>query len=78
MVFNIKDNDYRLVVAVAYHFAALYSKFVGAYAQYDAIDAATVQNQPSRSTLTPFTRLAPRPIARQQVTGKVIDLRAAE
>jgi mRNA interferase HigB len=46
VVFNIKGNDYRLVVAVAHHFAALYIKFVGTHAQYDAIDAATVENQP--------------------------------
>ncbi len=44
VVFNIKGNDYRLVVAVAYRFAALYIKFVGTHAQYDAIDAATVEN----------------------------------
>ena len=46
MVFNIKGNDSPLVVAVAYRFAALYIKFVGTQAQYDAIDAATVENQP--------------------------------
>jgi mRNA interferase HigB len=45
VVFNIKGNDYRLVVAVAYRFEALYVKFVGTHAQYDAIDAATVENQ---------------------------------
>jgi mRNA interferase HigB len=39
VVFNIKGNDYRLVVAVAYRFGALYIKFVGTHAQYDAIDA---------------------------------------
>jgi len=46
VVFNIKGNDYRLVVAVAYRFAALYIKFVGTHADYDAIDAATVENLP--------------------------------
>ena len=46
VVFNIKGNDYRLVVAVAYRFAALYIKFVGTHTQYDVIDAATVENQP--------------------------------
>ena len=46
VVFKIKGNDYRLVVAVAYRFAALYIKFVGTHAQYEAIDAATVENQP--------------------------------
>jgi hypothetical protein len=40
---SLKGNDYRLVVAVAYRFQALYVKFVGTHAQYDAIDAATVE-----------------------------------
>lgn len=43
VVFNIKGNDYRLVVAVAYRFAALYIKFVGTHAQYDGINVATVE-----------------------------------
>lgn len=46
VVFNIKGNDYRLVVAVAYRFAALYIKFVGTHAEYDAINVTTVENQP--------------------------------
>lgn len=36
------SNDYRLIVAVAYHFGAIYSKFVGTHAEYDRIDAVTV------------------------------------
>jgi mRNA interferase HigB len=43
VVFNIKGNDYRLIVAVAYRFQAIYIKFVGAHAEYDRIDAATVE-----------------------------------
>ncbi|MDP1901543.1 MAG: type II toxin-antitoxin system HigB family toxin [Rubrivivax sp.] len=43
VVFNIKGNEYRLVVAVAYRYQALYIKFVGTHAQYDAIDATTVE-----------------------------------
>lgn len=43
VVFNIKGNDYRLVVAVAYRFAALYVKFVGTHRHYDGIDADTVE-----------------------------------
>lgn len=44
VVFNIKGNDYRLVVAVAYRFQAVYIKFVGSHADYDRIDAATVED----------------------------------
>ena len=43
VVFNIKGNDFRLVVAVAYRYSALYIKFVGTHKQYDAIDANTVE-----------------------------------
>ena len=42
VVFNIKGNEYRLIVAVAYRFGAVYIKFVGSHAQYDAIDADSV------------------------------------
>lgn len=43
VVFNIKGNEYRLVVAVAYRFRAVYIKFIGTHSAYDAIDAATVE-----------------------------------
>ena len=43
VVFNIKGNEYRLIVAVAYRFLAVYIKFVGTHRQYDAVDAATVE-----------------------------------
>lgn len=45
VVFNIKGNDYRLIAAVAYHYAAVYIKFVGTHKQYDAINADTVEIQ---------------------------------
>ncbi|KAF1033654.1 MAG: mRNA interferase toxin HigB [Pseudomonas sp.] len=45
VVFNIKGNDYRLVVAVAYRYGALYIKFVGTHKQYDAIDADTIETE---------------------------------
>ena len=44
VVFNIKGNDYRLIVAVAYRLQAVYIKFIGTHAQYDRIDAATVED----------------------------------
>ncbi|MBC5766464.1 type II toxin-antitoxin system HigB family toxin [Ramlibacter albus] len=43
VIFNIKGNEYRLVVAVAYRFGAVYVKFIGTHQEYDAIDAATVE-----------------------------------
>lgn len=46
VVFNIKGNEYRLVVAVAYRLQAVYIKFVGTHAQYDQIDVVTVELGP--------------------------------
>ncbi len=43
VVFNIKGNDYRLVTAVAYRFGAVVVKFIGTHAEYDRIDANTVE-----------------------------------
>jgi len=42
IVFNIKGNDYRLIVAVAYKMQYVYVKFIGSHAEYDKVDAATV------------------------------------
>ena len=43
VVFNIKGNDYRLVAAVAYNTGLVFVKFVGTHAQYDRIDAESVE-----------------------------------
>lgn len=45
MVFNIKGNDYRLVVAVLYRAGVLFVKFVGTHKEYDKIDVATVERK---------------------------------
>ena len=42
VVFNIKGNDYRLVVAVRYTSGILFIRFIGTHAQYDRIDPATI------------------------------------
>lgn len=42
VVFNIKGNKYRLVVAVHYGFRIVFIRFVGTHKAYDAIDAARV------------------------------------
>jgi mRNA interferase HigB len=41
-VFNIKGNDHRLIGAVAYRFGTLSIKFVGTHAEYDKVDASTI------------------------------------
>ena len=43
MVFKIKGNDYRLVVAPAYNTGLVFVKFIGSHKAYDAIDAETVE-----------------------------------
>lgn len=42
VVFNIKGNDYRLVVAVRYTSTTMFIRFVGTHAEYDRIDATTI------------------------------------
>ena len=43
VVFIIKGNHYRLVVAVAYKLQIVYVKFIGTHKEYDAVDAETVE-----------------------------------
>ena len=43
VVFNIKGNDHRLIVAVAYQVGIVYVKFIGTHAEDDQIDAATIE-----------------------------------
>lgn len=42
IVFNIKGNDYRLVVAFDYEIQIVFIRFIGTHKQYDMIDAKTV------------------------------------
>lgn len=41
-IFNIKGNDYRLVIAIRYDKGLVYIRFIGTHAEYDKIDALTV------------------------------------
>lgn len=43
VVFNVKGNLHRLVVAIDYPYKAVYIKFVGSHAEYDKIDAAMIE-----------------------------------
>jgi len=42
VVFNIKGNAYRLIVAIRYDLQIVFLKFIGTHAEYDKVDAATV------------------------------------
>ena len=42
VVFNIKGNQYRLIVAVRYRQQLMYVRFVGTHSEYDKVDAESV------------------------------------
>jgi mRNA interferase HigB len=43
VVFNIKGNDYRLVVAIDYEKSIVWIKSIGTHAEYDKIDVRKVR-----------------------------------
>lgn len=42
VVFDIKGNAYRLIASINYEYQSLFIKFVGTHADYDRVDAITV------------------------------------
>jgi mRNA interferase HigB len=42
VVFNIRGNRYRLVVAIQYEHGIVFIRFIGAHGEYDSIHAAIV------------------------------------
>lgn len=44
VMFDISGNRYRLIVSMNYKFQSAYIKFFGTHAEYDRIDAASVDH----------------------------------
>jgi len=42
VIFNIRGNNYRLVIAIKYSFGMVYIRFIGTHRAYDDIDATTI------------------------------------
>jgi mRNA interferase HigB len=45
IVFNIKGNDYRLVVAVDFEKGIVWIKWIGTHKDYDKIDVSEVEHE---------------------------------
>ena len=42
VVFNIKGNNYRLIVKISYEYEMLWIRFIGTHAEYDKIKTSTI------------------------------------
>lgn len=42
VVFNIRGNTYRLIVAINYAYGIVYIRFIGTHQAYDQVDATTI------------------------------------
>ncbi|MEM9275113.1 MAG: type II toxin-antitoxin system HigB family toxin [Cyanobacteria bacterium P01_F01_bin.143] len=42
VIFNIKGNDYRLIIHVRYDISIIFIRFIGTHKEYDKIDAAII------------------------------------
>ncbi len=42
VVFNIKGNNYRLIVRVNYDYGIVWIRFIGTHGEYDKINALTI------------------------------------
>lgn len=48
VVFNVKGNDYRLVVAINFHYKVLLIIWLGTHKEYDKIDVTKVSYEKER------------------------------
>ncbi|WP_299988961.1 type II toxin-antitoxin system HigB family toxin [uncultured Pontibacter sp.] len=42
VVFNIKGNNYRLIVRINYKYGVVWIRFIGTHAEYDKVDATKI------------------------------------
>jgi mRNA interferase HigB len=44
VIFKINNNDYRLIAEINYQKGWLFIKFIGTHAEYDEVDASTINH----------------------------------